>query len=327
MKAVAIPRFGGPEVLSLVDVPTPEPAPGQVTIDVTHAGANFAEVLYRRGLVEVALPFVPGIEVAGHIRAVGAGVTDLTPGQPVAALTIVDSGGYAEVARTDARLVAALPGNAGDDELALASGIPSNTTTAFMVLRDVARMRAGDALLVHAAAGGVGSQIGQVAQLLGASRVIGVVGSESKRAAAQRFGYDEVILNEELDEHPVNGGFDVITDMVGGQSRRGSLDRLALGGRLVAMGNASGEEDVQVSANELWLAGTGVLGFNLAAMSAARASDVGDVLRAAVDAVLAGEVRVEVSARVPLERAPEAHEKLESRASTGKIVLDVQRRG
>jgi NADPH2:quinone reductase len=327
MKAVAIPRFGGPEVLSLVDSPVPEPGPGQVTIDVTHAGVNFAEVLYRRGGVDVPLPFIPGIEVAGHIRAVGRGVQELSPGQPVAALTIVDGGGYAEVVSTDARLVAPLPGEPGQDELALASGISSNTTTAFMVLRDVAQMQAREAVLVHAAAGGVGSQLGQVARLLGASKVTGVIGSEAKRAAAEGFGYDEVILSEELDERIAKRRFDVIVDMVGGSVRQRSLQALALGGRLVAMGNASDAQDVRISTNELWLSGTGVLGFNLAAISAARASRVGSALRIAVEAVLSGDLRLEISARMPLERAGAAHEMLESRASTGKIVLDVQARG
>jgi NADPH2:quinone reductase len=128
---------------------------------VAHAGVNYAEVLYRRGAVDVDLPFVPGIEVSGHVRALGEGVSGLEVGQPVAALTIVDGGGYAEVAVTDARLVAPLPQAATGDELAVAAGVPSNTTTAFIVIGEIARMRAGEQVLVHAAAGGVGSQLGR----------------------------------------------------------------------------------------------------------------------------------------------------------------------
>jgi NADPH2:quinone reductase len=137
-------------------------------------------VLYRRGLVDVPLPFVPGIEVAGHVRAVGEGVMGFDVDQKVAALTIINSGGYAEVAVADARLTAPL-----DDrlELAVAACVPSNSTTAILALERVAGLRAGEAVLVHAAAGGVDSQLGQTARLLGAGRVVGTVGLQRSVAA------------------------------------------------------------------------------------------------------------------------------------------------
>ncbi|MEU4746544.1 alcohol dehydrogenase catalytic domain-containing protein, partial [Actinosynnema sp. NPDC023658] len=154
VQAITVPRFGDAEVLRFAGLDTPEPGPGQVSIDVTHAGANFAEVLYRRGVVDVPLPFVPGIEVSGRVRALGPGVDGLRVGQPVAALTIVDSGGYAEVVVTSAHLVAPLD----EHDLApdLAAALPSNSTTAFLVLDRVARIEPGESVLVHAAAGGVG---------------------------------------------------------------------------------------------------------------------------------------------------------------------------
>lgn len=136
MQAITIPEFGPAEVLRPATVDIPEPGPGQVSIDVAYAGANFAEVLYRQGVVGVPLPFAPGIEVSGRIRAVGPDVTDLTVGRPVAALTIVDSGGYAEVVVTSAALVAPLDGL--DLSLDLAAALPSNSTTAFLVLDRVA---------------------------------------------------------------------------------------------------------------------------------------------------------------------------------------------
>ena len=105
MRAITIPRFGGPEVLELYEGEDPTPKPGQVAIDVAFAGVNYAEVLYRRGAVDVELPFIPNIEVAGHVRSLGEGVEGLAAGDLVAGLTIVDGGGYAEVAATDARLV------------------------------------------------------------------------------------------------------------------------------------------------------------------------------------------------------------------------------
>lgn len=321
MKAVVIPEFGEAEVLRLATVPVPEPGAGQVAIDVAFAGANFAEVLYRRGVVDVALPFVPGIEVAGRIRAVGEGVGNLVVGQPVAALTIVDSGGYAEVVVTSADLVAPL------DDLGMgmdvAAALPSNSTTAFLVLDRVARLEPGQSALVHAAAGGVGSQLGQAARQLGAGRVVGTVGSADKTETALGFGYDEVILRDRIADA---GEFDVVVDMVGGPARRASLDRLAPMGRLVVMGNASGADDVGIPANELWFTNKTVSGFNLAAFSAAFPEDTGRALRRAVAAAAAGDLRVQVES-LPLEQAGEAHRRIESGRTTGKLVLGVPARG
>ncbi|MFC8131870.1 zinc-binding alcohol dehydrogenase family protein [Streptomyces sp. NPDC057302] len=317
MKAVTIPSFGAADVLRLAEVKIPEPGPGQVSIDVAYAGANFAEVLYRQGVVDVPLPFVPGIEVSGRIRALGPGVEGLSVGQPVAALTIVDSGGYAEVVTTSADLVAPLDGY--DLSLETAAALPSNSTTAFLVLDRVARIEPGESVLVHAAAGGVGSQLGQAAQQLGAGRVVGTVGSAAKIETARAFGYDEVVLRDSLADA---GEFDVVVDMVGGPARRSSLDLLALMGRLVVMGNASGAEDVALSSNELWFAGKTVSGFNLAAFSAAFPAQAGRALRRAVAAAAAGQMKVQVEA-LPLEQAAEAHRRIESGSTTGKLVLGI----
>lgn len=321
MKAVTIPEFGEADVLRVATVPVPEPGPGQVAIDVAYAGANFAEILYRRGVVDVPLPFVPGIEVAGRIRAVGEGVEGLRVGQPVAALTIVDSGGYAEVVLTSASLVAPLDGLGSGPGVGLgvAAALPSNSTAAFLVLDRVARIEPGESVLVHAAAGGVGSQLGQAAHLLGAGRVVGTVGSEAKIDIAKGFGYDEVILREQAAEA---GEFDVVVDMVGGPTRRASLDRLSPMGRLVVMGNASGAEDVGIPANELWFTNKTVSGFNLAAFSAAFPEETGKALRRAVAAAAAGELRVQVET-LPLDQAVEAHRRIESGTTTGKLVLEV----
>jgi NADPH2:quinone reductase len=173
-------------------------------------------------------------------------------------LTIVASGGYAEVV-TAAALVAPL----GDAGFEVGAALPSNSTTAFLVLERVARLERGESVLVHAA-GGVGSQLGQVARLLGAGRVVGTVGSAAKIPAAKAFGYDDVVLRDEV---AGTGDFDVVVDMVGGPTRRASLDRPAPMGRLVVMGNASGAEDVGIPANELWFTNKTVSGFNLAAFS------------------------------------------------------------
>src|SRR3954452_21375616 len=288
MRAITIPAFGDADVLRPAERSAPEPGRGQIAIDVAFAGANYAEVLYRRGVVDVELPFVPGIEVSGHVRAVGDGVDGWRVGQPVAALTIVDSGGYAEVSVTDARLAAPLADDASMADLAVAAGTPSNSTTAILIFDEVARIREGETVLVHAAAGGVGGQLGQAATLFGAGRVVGTVGSASKIEAAKRFGYDEVVVRDELaaraDELTDGGGFDVVVDPIGGGSRRASFDLLRLGGRLIVMGNASGADDVTFSANELWFGSTALMGFNLAAFSGTYPDRVGEALQRALEA-------------------------------------------
>ena len=324
MRAITIPRFGGPEVLELSEREDPAPKPGQVAIDVAFAGVNYAEVLYRRGAVDVELPFIPGIEVAGHVRSLGEGVDGLAAGDRVAGLTIVDGGGYAEVAVTDARLVRPVAWPEAPD-LALAAVVPSNSTTALLIFDLVARLREGEAVLVHAAAGGVGSQLGQAARMLGASRVVGTVGSLDKVEVAKSFGYDAVVVRERLGEAGADlGKFDVVVDPVGGASRRLSYKALNLGGRLIAMGNASGSADVEFGANELWLDSKAVLGFNLAAFAGQYPERVGEALARALDAVGRGTMRVQVSDRLPLARAADAHRLVESGASTGKLVLEVR---
>ena len=253
--------------------------------------------------------------------ALGDGVQGLEVGQRVTALTMTHGGGYGEVAVTDAQLVAPLP-----DKLdsSVAAAVPSNSTTALLILESVARLRTGESVLVHAAAGGVGSQLGQVARLLGAGRVVGTVGSKEKVATAKGFGFDEVILRDEFTGSGANGEFDVVVDPVGGSMRRASLDALQLGGRLVAMGNASNGDDVAFNANELWFSGKGVLGFNLGALSATKPAVVGPALRSVVVEVAAGSVKVDVTARFGAADAAQAHRELEAGRTIGKLVLNLR---
>ncbi len=327
MRAVVIPTFGGPNVLEARDLPAPEPGPGEVTVDVAYAGVNYAEVLYRRGVVDVALPFTPGIEVAGHVRAVGPGVAGLRIGEPVAALTIVDSGGYAEVVRVAAALAFPLDTLAPHLTLATAAAFPSNTTTALLVLSTVAHLQQGERVLIHGATGGVGSVLGQMARALGAAQVIGTVGSAAKMDAAKGYGYDTVLLSDGFDATlaDVTGGagVDVVVDPVGGAVRTRSLAALKTLGRLVAMGNASNGDDVSLSANDLWFSGRAVLGFNLALLSTQSPNRVHAAAEEALRLVARGDVRVDVSGVLPLDQAAEAHRRIEARAVTGKLVLQL----
>lgn len=317
MKAVQITSYDGPDGLSYDEITAPEPGPGQVALDVEYAGANYVEALFAGGFVPNPLPWVPGIEASGRIRSLGEGVTGFTPGDRVAALTINGGGGYGQVAVTQSGLVAPMP--AGMDP-ALASVVPSNTTTALIALERIAHLTPGEDVLVHAAAGGLGSQFGQIARRLGAGRVVGVVGSEAKRQAALDLGYDEVWLRSDLDGAE-QGQFDVIADPVSGPGRQTSLGLLRLGGRLLAVGDAAQAGDQEISSNTLWFGGIGVLGFNLGALSAAEPDLVGTYLRRALALVAAGEVTVHVAEQAPIQDAPRVLAALRDGTTVGKTVL------
>lgn len=288
---------------------------------------NYAEVLYRRGAVDVSLPFVAGIEVSGHVRALGKGVNNLHVGQPVVALTNVDSGGYSEVVLVAAALTFPLDGLDSPINLQTAAAFPSNTTAAYLILSTIARLSAGESVLIHAAAAGVGSMLGQVARALGAGRVLGTVGSPDKMAYAQSLGYSKVVLREDfahqVREITVGEGVDIVVDQVGGKARLESLELLRPLGRLVVMGNASNAEDVSLSSNTLWFSNKAVLGFNLGALSATRPDLVVPAARAALQLVATGQIRIDVTDVLPLEQAAEAHRRIEQRSTTGKLVLRI----
>ena len=318
MKAMQIVSFDGPASgLRYQEAPTPEPGPGQIAVDVDHAGVGYVEALFTEGLVAIDLPWTPGLEVSGRVRALGDGVDDYRVGDAVVALTITGGGGYGQVAVAPAELVVPLP--AGLDPI-LAAAVPANSTTALVALEEIAQLRRGESVLVHAAAGGLGSQMGQVARLLGAGRVVGVTRSEAKRQEILDLGYDEAWLTEDLSEaDPAQ--FDVVADPVAGPARLRSLDLLRTGGRLLALGDASQAEDQQVSTTSLWLRGIGVIGFNLGAFSQANPALVGGHLRRAVELVASGELRVHVTDRLPIQEAAQAVTAVRAGTTTGKIVL------
>ena len=318
MKAMQIISFDGPASgLRYQEAPTPEPGPGQIAVDVDHAGVGYVEALFTEGLVSIDLPWTPGLEVSGRVRALGDGVDGYRVGEAVVALTITGGGGYGQVAVAPVELVVPLP--AGLDPV-VAAAVPANSTTALVALEEIVHLRRGESVLVHAAAGGLGSQVGQVARLLGAGRVVGVTRSEAKRQEILDLGYDEAWLTEELDDvEPAQ--FDVVADPVAGPARLRSLDLLRTGGRLLALGDASQAQDQQVSTTSLWLRGIGVTGFNLGAFSRANPALVGGHLRRAVELVASGELRVHVTDRLPIQEAAQAVTAVRTGTTTGKIVL------
>ncbi|MFC7882605.1 zinc-binding alcohol dehydrogenase family protein [Streptomyces sp. NPDC057376] len=323
MRAVEFRAYGGPDVLQIVEAEVPEPGPGQVTIDAAWAGVNFADIKARADGYRVAsLPFRPGLEVSGRIRAVGRDVEHLRAGQEVA--TLVDGGGYAEVVLAEAAAVFALPEGL---DLRTAATVPIVLPTAHALVHEVGRLRAGESLLVHGAAGGIGTAVGQLARAAGAGAVYGVVSSDVKADYAREHGYDELFrpatFAEDVRRATGGRGVDLILDPVGGETLRRGLDALAVFGRLVSYGNAGGAEAWQVGQPELYGQGRSVGGFSVLALSHSAPDAVRTLTERALRSVVDGVVSLPVSAEFPLSDAAGAHRLVDSRASTGKLLLRV----
>ena len=243
MKAVIMtaPAVDG-STTSVADIDEPQPGPGQVAIDVAYAGVNFIDVMARRGDPGYASgwPYVPGLEVAGTVRSVGSGVHDRHAGERVAAFT--PGGGMAEVAIAAADVIVEIP---PDVPLGTAASAPLVVSTALLLLRDRARIRPGESVLMHSANGGIGSVVSQVAAALGGGRRIGTVGRPDKIAAGLAAGWDDVFARDaglaEAVRTVVPEGVDVILDPVGTALLDLDLSIAAPGGRVVLFGNAAGD--------------------------------------------------------------------------------------
>jgi NADPH2:quinone reductase len=246
VKAWQVTQLGEPlDVLSLNEVPDPEPGPGQVLVRVRAAAANFPDLLMCRGLYQVrpALPFTPGVELCGEIVAVGAGVTGFGVGDRVIGGPVQPTGGFGELAVMRADAILPAPDGLDDAE---AAAFFITYQTGWFGLHRRAQLKAGETLLVHAAAGGVGSGAVQLGKAAGA-RVIGVVGGQRKAEAARALGADVVIDRREQDfvevVKDVTGGrgADVVYDPVGGEAYARSTKCIAFEGRILIIGFASGQ--------------------------------------------------------------------------------------
>jgi NADPH2:quinone reductase len=325
MRAITISQFGSPDVLTEVELPDPRPAAGEVAINVTHAAVGMIDVIFRRGDRAgdprfPSPPFVPGLEVAGTIRELGEGVTALRVGEPVVTLSRMTLGGYATIALADARLTVSLAGTTIDPAQAVA--VLPNATTAYLALTEVAHLRAGETVLIHGATGGLASAFPAVARSLGATRIVGTVGSSSKTEAARSIGYDEVLTSDRFPDALSGQTFDLIVDPVGGPARLASLDLLAPLGRMLLVGHASTAPEEPIRGNDLWVRNIGVLGFSVGPILRA------DPLRArlASSAVITlleqGVLHVPITT-LPLTQAAEAHRLLEARGVTGRVILTI----
>jgi NADPH2:quinone reductase len=320
MKGVRIHRFGGPEVLCLEELDEPRPAPDQVVVRVAAAGVNFIDIYQRTGLYSSPLPHPLGLEGAGTVVAVGPGVTGLRQGDRVAWVGI--PGSYAEVAAVPAaRLISVPPAL----DLSLATASLLQGMTAHYLATTVYPLKPGDTCLVHAAAGGVGQLLTQLAKLKGA-RVLGTVSTEEKAAVARACGADEVILysrqdvEAEVKRLTASAGVEVVYDSVGQATFSGSLRSLAPRGMFVSFGQSSGplppiQSDQLRSQGSLFFTRPSL--FHYIARREELLARAGDLF----GWLTAGRLEVRIDSRFPLAEAAAAHRRLESRQSIGKVLL------
>jgi NADPH:quinone reductase-like Zn-dependent oxidoreductase len=328
MKSIVIERAGGTEVLKVREMPDLSPRYGEMIVDVVYAGVGLVDILIRKGGFTELFPFpvIPGLEVSGYVRSIGDGVEGFRIGQPVASMKLLELGGYATQARVTPQLTVPLDSLAGDLDMAEAAASIVNLTTAYFAVKRVNRMRQGDTVLVHAAAGGLGSFLGQIAKRFGAGKVLGTVGSPDKIKLAASLGYDELLLRSdfvnEVKRTAGVQGVDAVFDPVGGETRARSLELLRPLGQIVALGNASGGELAHQS-NEIWLGNQSIAGFNLGAYAMYDPVGVGQAAREALQLLASREVRSEVHGIYPMDNASEAHRLLESGQTTGKLILQM----
>jgi NADPH:quinone reductase len=314
MRAIQMTEFGGPEVLKLAELPTPVPGPGEVLIRVSRCGLNFADTHTRTNsyVQKATLPMIPGGEVAGVREDTGERV-----------VALVGTGGYAQYATAPEQMVFPIP-DALDDGVALAMIVQG--TTAWHLYRTSARVAEGETVVVHAAAGGVGSLAVQLGHPFGAGRVIATASSEEKRALALELGADVAIdpaadgLTERLIEANDGRPVDVVFEMSGGAVFDASYKALAPFGRIVAYGIATNEPN-SVPTGSLLRHSRAVVGFYLF-HCLARPGMFSDALADLFARAASGELRVIVGQTYPLEQAAQAQIDLRERRTTGKLLLD-----
>jgi NADPH2:quinone reductase len=322
MHAMVMRDWGDPRDLQFMELPDPEPGPGQVAIDVRAIGCNFFDVLMVQGKYQVRppLPFSPGGEIAGVVRAVGPDVQSLATGDRVSAL--LGWGGYTEVAVAPVATVVHLP-DAMSFEHAAGFGIVYQTSYFGLVYR--ANLQAGETLLVHAAAGGVGLAAVQIGRALGA-RVLATAGSAEKCAVATAHGAEDAYDYSTPDwvdrvKAATGGrGADVIYDSVGGDIFDLSTKCIAFGGRLLVVGFASGRIPT-VQVNRILLKNIAVVGLHWGAYRQHDPAKIGAAAGALFELYGRGAVRPVISATYPLREAAAALDDIASRRSVGKVLL------
>ncbi|AVZ71190.1 oxidoreductase [Streptomyces lunaelactis] len=301
----------------ITELDEPTPGPGQVAIRVAYAGIQWGDTLVRDGHFAVPRPFVPGFEASGHIVAVGAGIDARRVSEAVTALTT--SGAYAEVVLAPATLTLSI----GSMPLRTAAGLGWGAPTAYDLINTAAHVRPGESVLIHAAAGSVGTLAAQFARLAGAGRIVGVVSTTDRADYAAQFGYDQLLLREEFPAKLDGEKPDVILDPVGGSTRTAGLEQLAAHGRLVAYGNLATYEPVLANANDLLMFGKSLLTYNSNLLSQTHPERLTDSARRALGLVADGKVRMDITTEYALEDLAMAVQRLAEGTTHGKSILRV----
>ena len=326
MKAIQFTEYGGPEVLKMVELDRPKPGPHEVLIEIHVVGVNYADTARREGqyVVPTKLPFVPGAEVAGIVVETGSEVTNVNIGARV--VTLIESGGYAEYAVADARSVILLK---EELDLEVAVSLPLQGLSAYHILKTMGQLQEGETVLVHAAAGGVGTLAVQLAKLMGAGKVIATASTEEKLELARSLGAD-VCINytkegwyKDVLEATNGRGVNVALEMAGGNVFKDTLKCLATFGRLVIYGVASGEQAV-MHPSTLMARNQSVIGFFLPQIMR-KPELLLPSMRDLFSFLEEGKLKLIIGEVHPIEEAAKVHELLQSRKTTGKVILQVRR--
>jgi NADPH:quinone reductase len=331
MKAVSYDRFGGPEVLEYLDLPDPAPGPGQLVIETAAIGVNFPDIRERLGVYNkaetrvggVRLPQVGGLAVAGTVAAAGP-QTSMAVGRKVVAL--MKKGAYAQLAVADEALCAVVDDDVFASEALVLAGFAAQATCAHLLLQASTTLRAGESLLVHGAAGGVGSLAVQIAKALGAGPVIGTASTPERReyvkslGADAAIGYDEPGWTEQVLELTSGRGVDVLIESIGGAVFEQNFEVLAPFGRYLLLGSTRGPAE-GFAPRRLMTKSQALVGFYLPVFYD-RPELIGNALRFLADGIKTGQIMPKVDEVLPLSQAAEAHRRLESRDVRGVIVLD-----
>ena len=320
MKAIRIHNYGGPEVLTQEDIAVPEPKGGEARVKLAAIGLNYIDIYQRTGLYPLQTPFTLGMEGAGIVEAIGDGVSEVKTGDRVAYAMIL--GSYAEYAIVPAAKLAPLPANVDSKS---GAAIMLQGMTAHYLTHSTYPLKRGDTALIHAAAGGVGLLLIQIAKMLGA-RVIGTVGTEAKAQLAKQAGADDVILYTQTDflaevkKLTAGKGAHVVYDSVGATTFEKSLDCLRPRGYIVLFGQSSGpvapfDPGKLAAKGSLFLTRPSLAHYML---------DRNELLQRANDLfnwTASGKLKLRIDATFSLQDAADAHRRLEGRKTTGKVVL------